>query len=77
MNVSICCDELQRALDHEFMMMQAPLHRLPEGRLLNEIDSEYFLRNAESGRPSYLAVNYCPFCGRAISRGLWVAEKKK
>ena len=76
MNVSSCCNELQQALDYDFMA-QAPLQQLPEGRLLNEIDSEYFLRNAETGRTSYLAVNYCPFCGRAISRGLWIAEKKK
>lgn len=76
MNVSSCCRELQQALDLDFMA-QGDFHELPDGRLLNEIASEYFLRNAEDGRPSYLAVNYCPFCGRAISRGLWAAEKKK
>ncbi len=76
MNVSSCCAELQKALDHDFMA-QGAFQELPEGRLMNEIDSEYFLRNGETGRTSYLAVNYCPFCGRAISRGLWAAEKKK
>lgn len=67
---------MQDALDREFLA-GGPVQRLPEGRVLNEIDSEYFLRNAETGRTSYLAINYCPFCGRVISRGLWNAEKKK
>ncbi len=76
MNLSSCCSEMQDALDREFLA-NAPIHRLPEGRILNEIASEYFLRNAEMGRVSYLAINYCPFCGKVISRGLWNAEKKK
>jgi hypothetical protein len=67
---------MQDALDREFLA-NGPFHRLPDGRLLNEIDSEYFLRNTETGRMSYLAINYCPFCGKVISRGLWNAEKKK
>lgn len=71
-----CCAEMQDALEREFLAHGA-FHRLPEGRLLNEIDSEYFLRSAETGRLSYLAINYCPFCGKVISRGLWNAEKKK
>jgi len=25
----------------------------------------------------YYGINYCPFCGRALSHGLWMAEKKK
>jgi len=76
MNLSSCCPEMQDALDRDFLA-NAPVGRLPAGRILNEIDSEYYLRNAEDGRVSYLAVNYCPFCGRVISRGLWNAEKKK
>ena len=72
----VCCTEMEDALDREFLA-HGSIQRLPGGRVLNEIDSEYFLRNAETGRVSYLAVNYCPFCGRAISRGLWIAEKKK
>ena len=31
----------------------------------------------DTGRFSYLALNFCPFCGRPLSRGLWHAEKKK
>ncbi len=76
MNLSSCCTEMQSALDREFLA-NGTIQHLPAGRILNEIDSEYFLRNVEMERVSYLAVNYCPFCGRVISRGLWNAEKKK
>jgi hypothetical protein len=24
-----------------------------------------------------VGINYCPFCGRVLSRGLWNLEKKK
>ncbi len=72
-----CCEELGQAHDEQ-MMVHAPITQLRDGRVLNEIDSEYFLRgDSSSGRAKYLAVNYCPFCGRAISRGLWNQEKKK
>jgi hypothetical protein len=54
----------------------APVHALGDGRILTEIDTEYFLRFGEE-RPSFVGINYCPFCGRAVSRGLWNAEKKK
>ena len=51
--------------------------RIDDGRILNEIDSEYFIRS-EGGRGyNYFGINYCPFCGRPLSHGLWVAEKKK
>jgi hypothetical protein len=71
-----CCSELEGAVDLE-MIVKSEVHRLRDGRVMNEINSEYFLRSAEeSGRRCYLAFNYCPFCGRGLSRGLWVAEKK-
>ncbi len=54
----------------------APMHTLTDGRLLNEIDTEFFLA-FEAGRRSYVGINYCPFCGRVVSRGLWNKEKKK
>ncbi len=51
MNLSSCCTEMQNALDREFLE-NGPIHRLPAGRILNEIDSEYFLRNVEMERRS-------------------------
>ena len=53
-----------------------PVHKLGNGRILTEIDTEYFLVFSED-RPSYVGLNYCPFCGRVVSRGLWNLEKKK
>ncbi|MBM3736871.1 MAG: hypothetical protein FJW39_13895 [Acidobacteria bacterium] len=53
-----------------------PMHSLGDGRILTEIDTEYHLRFGEA-RPSYVGLNYCPFCGRALSRELWNREKKK
>jgi len=70
-----CCQDLDRLLDLE-MVRNAPVHKLPGGRILNEIDTEFFLVFGEE-RPSYVGLNYCPFCGRVLSRGLWNLEKKK
>jgi hypothetical protein len=56
-------------------LVHAPKH-LMEGRIRNEIDSDYALRSPDA-RPSLYPVNFCPFCGRAISRTIWNAEKKK
>ncbi|MBL8231463.1 MAG: hypothetical protein JNL98_23410 [Bryobacterales bacterium] len=71
----LCCDELQDLVDRE-MVRVGPIHTLTNGRILTEIDTEYFLVFG-SERPSYVGLNYCPFCGRVISRGLWNLEKKK
>jgi hypothetical protein len=70
-----CCGELQSLMDRE-MVRNAPIHKLTNGRVLNEIDTEYFFVFGEE-RPSYVGMNYCPFCGRVLSRGLWNLEKKK
>ena len=58
------------------MARVSPKHLLRDGRIVNEIDTEYFLVFGE-GRFSYVGINYCPFCGRVVSRGLWNREKKK
>ena len=70
-----CCDEFERLLDRE-MARRAQPHELTNGRLLTEIDTEYYLVFGEE-RFSFVGVNYCPFCGRVLSRGLWNLEKKK
>jgi hypothetical protein len=72
-----CCAEMDSAIERE-VVAETEKHLIGDGRILNDIDSTYFLRSGDdSGRFSYFALNYCPFCGRAISRGLWTAEKKK
>ncbi|MCX6622719.1 MAG: hypothetical protein NTY38_16960 [Acidobacteria bacterium] len=70
-----CCDELAKLIDREFARHAQP-YQLSDGRILTEIDTEYFLVFGEE-RHSFVGINYCPFCGRALSRGLWNLEKKK
>jgi hypothetical protein len=69
-----CCPELARLMDLS-LARHAQIHHL-SGRILTEIDTEYFFVFGED-RPSFVGINYCPFCGRALSRGLWNLEKKK
>lgn len=71
----VCCSELQDLIDRD-MVRTGPVHTLRDGRILTEIDTEYHLVFGDT-RPSYVGLNYCPFCGRVISRGLWNLEKKK
>ena len=70
-----CCPELSDFVDQGLVRV-GPMHTLTNGRILTEIDTEYHLQFGED-RPSYVGMNYCPFCGRAISRHLWNREKKK
>ena len=72
----VCCDEMSNAMDRG-MILHTERYMIQDGRSYNDIDSEYFLRSADGARVSYLALNYCPFCGRPLARGLWNAEKKK
>lgn len=73
---SSCCDQMESALERE-VVVNTPIHSITDGRILNDIQTEYFLRGGSDARYNYLGINYCPFCGRAISLGLWAAEKKK
>jgi hypothetical protein len=70
-----CCAEFETLVDHELARI-APMHMLTNGRILTEIDTEYFLVFGDE-RPTFVGLNYCPFCGRALSRQLWNLEKKK
>ena len=70
-----CCSELDRLLDRDLARCAQP-QQLANGTILNEIDTEYFLVFGEE-RHQFVGVNYCPFCGRVLSRGLWNQEKKK
>jgi hypothetical protein len=69
-----CCDTLLEAVDRDAILHQ-PRHQM-SGRILNEVDSDYAVRSPDD-RPNLYLLNYCPFCGRAISRSVWNAEKKK
>lgn len=73
---SFCCSDLDNALDRA-AVVNTPKHHIDDGRILNDIHTEFFVRGGSEGRYDYLGINYCPFCGRAISLGLWAAEKKK
>lgn len=70
-----CCAELDRLIDRDLARYAQP-QQLSNGTIVNEIDTEYFLVYGEE-RHRYVGINYCPFCGRALSRGLWNLEKKK
>ncbi|GEM_PF-477843 len=69
-----CCEMLQDAVDGG-AILNAPRNRMP-GRILNEVDSDYAVASPDE-RPKLYLMNFCPFCGRAISRSVWNAEKKK
>ena len=70
-----CCSEFDRLLDRDLARYAQP-QQLSHGTIVNEIDTEYFLVFGEE-RHQFVGLNYCPFCGRVLSRGLWNLEKKK
>ena len=70
-----CCSEFDRLLDRD-LARYAPPQQLSNGTIVNEIDTEYFLVFGDE-RHQFVGLNYCPFCGRVLSRGLWNLEKKK
>ena len=69
-----CCETLQDAVD-DGAVVNSPRNRM-SGRILNEVDSDYAVASPDE-RPKLYLMNFCPFCGRAISRTVWNAEKKK
>jgi hypothetical protein len=71
-----CCDMLAGAIDRGAFYYGAK-QRINDGRIVNDVETEYFIRSASTRGYDYLGINYCPFCGRALSLGLWQAEKKK
>lgn len=70
-----CCSEFDRLLDRDLARYAQP-QQLSNGTIVNEIDTEYFLVFGDE-RYQFVGLNYCPFCGRVLSRGLWNLEKKK
>ena len=70
-----CCPDFDRLLDMELARHAQP-HQLTDGRIITEIDTEYYFVFGDE-RHNFAGINYCPFCGRVLSRGLWNLEKKK
>ena len=70
-----CCAQFDQLLDRDLARHAQP-YQLSNGTIITEIDTEYFLVFGEE-RPSFAGINYCPFCGRGLSRGLWNREKKR
>jgi alkyl hydroperoxide reductase subunit AhpF len=66
---------MERLMDRGLACHTQP-HRLSNGTIITDIDTEYFLVFGED-RYQYAGVHYCPFCGRVLSRELWNLEKKK
>ncbi len=71
-----CCDLLRDEVERGTLYYGAK-NRIDDGRLVNDINTEYFIRGASSRGYNYVGINYCPFCGRALALDLWAAEKKK
>ena len=70
-----CCPDFDKLMDLELARHAQP-YQLTNGRIITEIDTEYFFVFGEE-RHSFVGINYCPFCGRVLSRGHWNLEKKK
>ena len=51
-------------------------YQLSNGTIITEIDTEYYFVFGDD-RHQFVGLNYCPFCGRVLSRQLWNLEKKK
>jgi hypothetical protein len=70
-----CCEQMGALMDRE-LVRQAQPHQLTNGTIITEIDTEYFFVFGDE-RHQFVGINYCPFCGRVLSRQLWNQEKKK
>lgn len=71
-----CCDAWAAGADRGVLHYGDKGH-IEDGRILNDVDTEYFIRSQSARGYDYFGINYCPFCGRPLSHGLWMAEKKK
>lgn len=71
-----CCPDLSDLVDRGLVRV-GPMHTLTNGRIVTEIDTEYFFVSGDENRPSFIGMHYCPLCGRVLSRELWNREKKR
>jgi hypothetical protein len=61
----MCCDEMERGLQDGIIIIMDKSY-LENGRIMNMIESRYYLRRENRGY-HYYGINFCPFCGMAIS----------
>lgn len=63
----MCRDELEQALQDGIVIIMDKSY-LENGRVMNMVESQYYLgRKRENGGYDYYGINFCPFCGMAIS----------
>ena len=70
-----CCAQFDKLLARGLARHAQPYH-LNNGIIITEIDTEYFFVFGDD-RHLFVGLNYCPFCGKILSRELWNLEKKK
>ena len=63
----MCCEDLEQALRDELIIIMDKSY-LEDGRIMNMVESSfYFRRERGNSGYDYYGINYCPFCGMAIS----------
>jgi hypothetical protein len=63
----MCCDEMERSLQDGIVVIMDKSY-LENGRIMNMVESEYYLRREGENRGyDYYGINFCPFCGMAVS----------
>ena len=63
----MCCNDLEQALQNEIIIIMDKSY-LEDGRIMNMVESPfYFRRERGNSGYDYYGINFCPFCGMAIS----------
>lgn len=63
----MCCDDMERGLQEGIVIIMDKSY-IENGRIMNMVESEYYLkREMENRGCDYYEINFCPFCGMAIS----------
>ena len=68
-----CCAQFDKLLDRDLARHAQP-YQLSNGTIITEIDTEYFFVFGDD-RHQYVGLNYCPFCGRVLSRATTGARR--
>ena len=71
----ICCAQFDKLLDRGLARHAQP-YQLTDGTIITEIDTGYFFVFGDDSH-QFVGLNYCPFCGKILSRELWNLEKNK
>jgi len=62
----MCCEDLEQALRDEIIIIMDKSY-LEDGRIMNMVVSSFYFRRERGSGYEYYGINYCPFCGMAIS----------